>query len=89
MIRSFLELSRVARGAVSGCACATETALTNVLGGQSRASAQPKAQGKGRVSERVLEARRDFDEALERIKSRGGRRRGGSQLDSTDPIVWC
>lgn len=35
------------------------------------------------VSERVLEARREFDEALEKIKSRGSRRR----YDPTDPVV--
>jgi hypothetical protein len=39
---------------------------------------------RGEVSERVLEARREFDEALGRIRPQGGRRRG--QFDS-DPVV--
>lgn len=50
-------------------------------------SAKSRSRPKGEtISERVLEARRDFDEALERIKPRGGRRKAG-QFDSTDPVV--
>lgn len=42
---------------------------------------------KDKASERVLEARRDFDAALERIKSQGNRRRRAA-LDATDPMVF-
>lgn len=46
-----------------------------------------KTVSKEKASERVLEARRDFDAALERIKSQGNRRRRAA-LDATDPMVF-
>jgi hypothetical protein len=46
---------------------------------------ESKSTPKDKISERVLEARRDFDAAMEKIKS-GGRRRLSSGFD--EPIVF-
>lgn len=53
--------------------------------GRKKRAGESHSKSRESISDKVLEARRDFDEALEKIKGQGSRRK--LKMDLSDPAV--